>query len=242
MPVADQPYLGRIRALRADARQLARRGVLLSVLVHAGLIFALRDTSQWLPARAVPPRAPAIGYPGPTHLVDLAPLREVIADQEELARQRRLGGALLHQPLQTPRPILPETPARGETTPILPAPNTETPDDEQIVMVLGEDWTRPVSASVKAMSEEFQVLKIVRPEYPSAAIKAEIEGVVELQIRVDTQGRVAEVEVRRSPPRGFVLERAAIDAVQFWEFRPLQRDSRPAPFTVVVPFRFRLVG
>jgi len=36
------------------------------------------------------------------------------------------------------------------------------------------------------------------------------------------------------------LDRAALDAVRRWRFRPAQRDGQPVAGTVVVPIEFKL--
>lgn len=73
----------------------------------------------------------------------------------------------------------------------------------------------PVILSDQLISE-----KIVRPEYPEAAIDHDIEGVVELVALVDTTGAVVEVQILNRPNP--LLERAAIDAVLQCRYRPFR--------------------
>lgn len=75
------------------------------------------------------------------------------------------------------------------------------------------------------------------PRYPVAALRRGETGEVLLRIEVDVQGLPASVEVIRSSGSR-LLDRAAMDAVREWRFRPGQRDGQPVPGTVHVPITF----
>lgn len=62
----------------------------------------------------------------------------------------------------------------------------------------------------------------VRPEYPSDAKKAKIEGVVVLEGTIDATGAVRDLKAVRSEPMG--LTEAAIKAVSQWRYKPA-RDA-----------------
>jgi len=75
------------------------------------------------------------------------------------------------------------------------------------------------------------------PSYPASALRRGESGEVLLRIDVDTEGRVADVNlVHGSGSRA--LDRAAISAVRDWRFRPGQRDGQPVAGTVNVPITF----
>jgi len=80
-----------------------------------------------------------------------------------------------------------------------------------------------------------QMIKRVDPIYPEIARQAHVEGVVILQARTDTSGKVKEVMVLRSIP---LLDQAAVDAVRQWVYEPLIIKGKPveAVFTVTVRF------
>jgi TonB family protein len=81
-----------------------------------------------------------------------------------------------------------------------------------------------------------KLLKKVNPIYPEIARQASVEGVVILEIKTDTYGRVADAKILRSVP---LLDQAAIDAVRQWVYEPLIKEgvAKPAIFTVTVSFR-----
>ena len=81
-------------------------------------------------------------------------------------------------------------------------------------------------------------LKIVDvpPVMPAQAIQARIQGVVIVEITVDTDGTVKGARVLRSIP---LLDQAALDAVRQWRYESPMLDGQPVPvvMTVTVPFR-----
>jgi len=79
----------------------------------------------------------------------------------------------------------------------------------------------------------------VQPEYPVAAYRGRAEGTVLVGILVGADGRPGEVDiVRRSGNRD--LDRAAVDAVRQWTFKPAVRSGRTVDARVEVPVTFRM--
>jgi protein TonB len=66
----------------------------------------------------------------------------------------------------------------------------------------------------------------VRPQYPSIAQSARVQGVVIIEATIGPNGRVADARVLRSIP---LLDAAALDAVRQWEFRPRCLTAFPCP-------------
>jgi TonB family protein len=91
------------------------------------------------------------------------------------------------------------------------------------------------AVKVKDQISPPKLVKTVNPVYPEIARQAKIEGVVIVQARTDTQGRVKDAMVLRSIP---LLDQAAIAAVRQWVYEPLVIDgqAREAVFTVTVRF------
>jgi TonB family protein len=82
-----------------------------------------------------------------------------------------------------------------------------------------------------------KLVKKVNPSYPVEAKQARLDGIVVLECRIDTAGRVTSAKAIRGEPMG--LTEAAIDAVKQWEFEPA-RNAKGDPvevlFTVTVRF------
>jgi periplasmic protein TonB len=77
----------------------------------------------------------------------------------------------------------------------------------------------------------------VDPVYPSVAQSARVQGVVIVEVVIDPEGRVAEARVLRSIP---LLDQAAVDAVQQWEFTPTLLNGAPVPVIMTATVQFTL--
>jgi len=78
-----------------------------------------------------------------------------------------------------------------------------------------------------------------KPLYPQEAKKKGYEGEVLLRVEVLSNGRVGEIEVRRSS--GYeVLDRSAITTVKQWKFVPAKKGETQVPVWVNIPVAFQL--
>jgi len=80
-------------------------------------------------------------------------------------------------------------------------------------------------------------IKITRPQYPQEAFVKKIEGMVELEILIDSTGRVVRARVVKSIP---LLDAAAIQTVQQWIFAPAIKNGRPVATIATAPVTFRI--
>jgi periplasmic protein TonB len=77
------------------------------------------------------------------------------------------------------------------------------------------------------------------PRYPATAMRRGSTGTVLVRVEVGIDGTPMDVQVaKRSGSRD--LDRAAIDAVRGWRFRPGQRDGQPVTSVVTIPIDFSL--
>lgn len=237
----DSSSIGiRVRGLRRAYSRLFRLSLALSLTAHAALVFASIRVLGWSPA----PHHQRIGYSGPTRIVDLAPLPEVRREQESLARARSGSGALVHENLQMEEVPL-TRPAHEEPEALWPRRDRRRIPEEEIlppgpVITLREDWSSAAS-SEPSFSDQFRTLKIVKPDYPREALLGGIQGLVRLEVQVGISGKVTHVRVLESFPGNPDLERASMEAMVLWEFEPFRRGDQPIPFTLIVPFRYRLL-
>jgi TonB family protein len=80
-------------------------------------------------------------------------------------------------------------------------------------------------------------VKDVRPAYPPEAQSANVQGVVILEVVIDTEGNVRSARVLRSIP---ILDAAAIAAVEQWKFVPTLLNGAPVPVIMTVTVNFTL--
>ena len=78
-------------------------------------------------------------------------------------------------------------------------------------------------------------IKDVKPVYPPAAREAGINGVVIIEVKIGTDGRVEEGHVLKSIP---LLDEAALDAVKQWQFEPTLLNGAPVPIMMTVTVNF----
>ena len=118
---------------------------------------------------------------------------------------------VVEAPVRLPGPIAPVEPPPAPLPPPPPVAATEPP-----VPIPGQ--TPP-------------------PDYPRGALRRGIEGTVMVRVDVGPDGVPTSVGISRSS-RSRELDRAAIEAVQRWRFRPAMADGRPTVGSVVVPIEF----
>jgi TonB family protein len=82
-----------------------------------------------------------------------------------------------------------------------------------------------------------QKVQHVDPVYPPIAQSARVQGVVIVDVVIDSNGSVAHVRVLRSIP---LLDQAAIDAVRQWEFTPTLLNGTPVPVIATATVQFTL--
>jgi len=78
-----------------------------------------------------------------------------------------------------------------------------------------------------------------KPLYPQEARKKGYEGEVVLKVEVLSNGRVGQVETKRSSGHE-VLDRSALHAVKQWKFIPAKKGEEAIPLWVNVPIKFQL--
>lgn len=83
-----------------------------------------------------------------------------------------------------------------------------------------------------------QVETRVEPVYPEEYRRARVTGLVILEVAVSENGTVDHVSLRRSlAPE---LDRAAVNAVRQWKFKPATLDGKPVPALFHVTINFKL--
>jgi protein TonB len=80
-------------------------------------------------------------------------------------------------------------------------------------------------------------MRDLKPVYPQEARDAQVQGIVTIEMRVEPDGRVGSARVLRSIP---LLDQAALDAVQQWEFEPTLLNGAPVAVIMTVTVQFTL--
>jgi periplasmic protein TonB len=127
-----------------------------------------------------------------------------------------------------PTPNAPQGPTRSRLVPNANTQATETAPTTETSAKL--DAPIIVGSLVDYATEK------VNPTYPQAARTMRMTGVVRVELIVDENGDVS-VESAAGPT---MLQRAALDAVRKWKFRPFTRDGQPVKAKGYVSFNFNL--
>jgi TonB family protein len=98
-----------------------------------------------------------------------------------------------------------------------------------------------MSSAVLISEAEMETIRTVKvdPIYPPAAIQQGIQGVVELELRINPSGDVDRVTLISGHP---ILAPAAIEAVKQWKYKPYQLNGSPATVETTVRMNFTLPG
>ena len=85
-----------------------------------------------------------------------------------------------------------------------------------------------------------RLVREVKPNYTPDAMRAQVEGMVELEILVLADGSVGRVNIVRSLDARFGLDQEAINAVRRWRFDPGRRSGKAVATRVGVELSFNL--
>ncbi|MBI3491680.1 MAG: energy transducer TonB [Acidobacteria bacterium] len=85
-----------------------------------------------------------------------------------------------------------------------------------------------------------RLLREVRPQYTSEAMRAKVQGVVLLECVVRPDGSVGDVQVVRSLDPTFGLDQEAIKAAKQWRFAPGTRFGEPVSVLITIELTFTL--
>jgi len=89
--------------------------------------------------------------------------------------------------------------------------------------------------------EDYVILKMIQPEYPADAMEKRSEGYVLIEVYVNESGFVDEAYVRKVfGMKSF--EKASIDAIRNFEFKPVIENGNPRAFWISFLISFRLTN
>ena len=83
-----------------------------------------------------------------------------------------------------------------------------------------------------------EIINQIKPVYTELARRARVTGTVIVEAIIDTQGNVTNVRVLKGLPMG--LDRAAVEAVQKWKFKPATLEGRPVKVYYVLTVNFQV--
>lgn len=85
-----------------------------------------------------------------------------------------------------------------------------------------------------------EILREEKPKYTPEAMRAKVQGDIELEIVIKEDGTVGEVRVVKSFTNAYGLDQAAIEAARKWRFVPGKKGGVPVATRVPLVLTFRL--
>jgi protein TonB len=84
------------------------------------------------------------------------------------------------------------------------------------------------------------IIRQMDPKYTPDAMRAKIQGMVELEAVVGANGIITEVRISKSLDRAYGLDEEAIKTAKQWLFRPGRFQGQNVPVVVIIQMEFRL--
>lgn len=237
-----------------------------ALLVAAAVVGTITLISRRTPPQAllvtrVTPRSPEIPRATPTPEpapsttgMSAAQFKDEVARRvaQELkrlevdAKKSRSTNPAPSAPLEPPPTSVPttvplEVPTAGsQARPEPTAPSTPLARPSPVAVAAAEptqasqlETPRPTSAEAETPPK---IQKVVKPLYPSFALRSRIKGIVVLRVLVSETGTPLEVEVLKGVGGG--LTEAAVTAVKRWIFEPARKDGVPVKAWTTIPIPF----
>ena len=120
--------------------------------------------------------------------------------------------------------------ARGQQPP--PAQKTTPDPDDDFAKGSYEPGTPGLIAP--------QIIRSVMPKYTPEAMRQKLQGTVEVEIIIGTDGSVAKARVKKSLDKVLGLDDAAIAAAKDWKFSAGTLNGQPVPVHGILNLEFRL--
>ena len=218
--VSPQSLPARLRAALRRLLAALRPGQRWFALVvfALALLLGLAVGAIWLHTRATQPAPTAAGATiasDPTHPPLPTPTPGALSTLPP-AMQSAPGAAYIAS-----KPAV----AEPEATDSAPGPTTVTQPSSDATTAEGDS--------------EAQVTEHNQPDYPIESLNAHEEGEVRMQVALDALGNVEDVRIASSSGSRR-LDRAAMEAVRSWHFRPARRAGEAVSSMIDVPVDFRI--
>ncbi|HUL74760.1 MAG TPA: energy transducer TonB [Vicinamibacterales bacterium] len=133
------------------------------------------------------------------------------------------------------------TPPRGDKPGTVSAQLTSVPDREITTDSLGAGTdARPPAKPGEAGIQLPRLLRQVTPSYTNGAMRAKIQGEVQMEVVILADGTVGAARVVKSLDARFGLDQEALHVARHWLFEPGTLDGKPVPVIVTLILSFRL--
>jgi TonB family protein len=225
----------------AEYRRRVAGATLASVAVHfafAGWLYQLRPMPP--PPQTVPLH---LGYRGPTRILPELEVLEPHSIQSYFSQRRQPGRQTAVEVRVKPPPDLdpgPQPVPRPRPQPPQPRPR-QIPVDPSAMPEIVE--AAPALHRELSFSEDFVILKLVKPIYPEYELSRGIRARILVAVWVTPDGEVENEQVQEArvdPPTASSIgfELATLEAVRQWKVKPPVRAEHARGIWLTIPIRF----
>jgi protein TonB len=158
-----------------------------------------------------------------------------VVDQQkaqQLAVQKAAADKLAAEQLAAQQEVAAEAARKAQQT--RPAARPASTDAQA-----GASAPATSQAAAGGATSDAELVKSQAPSYPSAALRAHQTGWVVVKFTINAEGRTDDVHVVDSQPRR-VFDRAAIDAVNRYRFKPAMKNGEAVPTSREQKIEFNL--
>ena len=85
-----------------------------------------------------------------------------------------------------------------------------------------------------------RILHSVQPKYTSEAMRNKLQGTVEVEAVIGTDGKVMRARLKNSIDSQFGLDENALQAAKGWVFEPAMLNGQPVPVAIQLTLEFRI--
>ena len=141
--------------------------------------------------------------------------------------------------LLAPRPWVPSLPDLALELPAEAPMSAITVDAREPEVVATAVASHESTAAGPQVVTDIEYLSVKPAAYPAVALRQRLEGTVFVRVEVDPQGQPAAVAIETSGGHES-LDRAALQAVRSWLFRPYTLNGVARSVVAIVPVKFSL--
>ncbi len=222
------------------------KGMVLAAVLHLAILFALKLEKNWMPQTSLKPLS---------EIKNPFRLQAVTFLQSGGGQGGGEGRGSLSAPVpnQVPSNPIPVPDAIAPTETLAVTPNVSSALDSANAGgagLKGSSWGTGGTGWGVGQGSGVGLAPVVivqprplfetLPEYPSSARKAEVQGEIQLQVKVDEIGKVVNVRVMQNTTRDESCAQAAITAAYRTRFRPAQTQAGPDTAWVIRRYIFSL--
>jgi len=173
-----------------------------------------------------------IGYEGPREVTPRVEIVTPETGKEDLFARR-------HHPMKLTEPKTEKTGTQESEKKEEKEKETKIPDE---IDIEPDKYYRSYPSHTRApYSEDYVILKMVKPEYPDDALKKGIEGYVIIEVLIGKDGKVKEAWTRKVYGTESFRD-VSLEAIEKFVFRPKTQNGEPQTFWISFIFKFNFFG